>query len=64
MSSYGRWSPFALQREIVKLPRFNVQDTGYRPSNERVQSKEIKSQASTSVAQEAAGRRKAHLGRK
>lgn len=29
---YGDWQPIVLQREINKLPRFEVQDTGWRPS--------------------------------
>jgi integrase len=33
---YGDWPPEALTPEIVKLPRFEVEDTGWRPPNERV----------------------------
>lgn len=30
---YGDWPPSVLHREINKLPRFDVADTGWRPSN-------------------------------
>ena len=30
---YGEWPPNVLSREINKLPRFDVHDTGWRPSN-------------------------------
>lgn len=33
---YGDWPPVVLQREINKLPRFEVVDTGWRPSVETV----------------------------
>ncbi|WP_189502147.1 DUF6538 domain-containing protein [Mesorhizobium sp. M00.F.Ca.ET.216.01.1.1] len=33
---YGDWPPSALSREIKKLPRLEVDETEWRPSNERV----------------------------
>ncbi|MGY3328904.1 integrase [Mesorhizobium sp. USDA 4775] len=33
---YGDWPPSALAREINKLPRFEVEETGWRPSTELV----------------------------
>ncbi len=39
---YGDWPPIALAREVGKLPRFEVEETGYRPSNERVAAQPVR----------------------
>jgi integrase len=39
---YGDWPPEALTPEIKKLPRFDVKDTGWRPSNQRVLAQAIR----------------------
>jgi hypothetical protein len=33
---YGDWPPTALAREINKLPRFDIKESAWRPSNQAV----------------------------
>ncbi|QPC94796.1 hypothetical protein [Mesorhizobium sp. INR15] len=39
---YGDWSPGALDREISKLPNFEVELAEYRPSNQRLTARPIR----------------------
>lgn len=47
---YGDWPPHVLQREVKKLPRFDVVEKEWRPSNEVVAASAIRKSGPPRIA--------------